>query len=170
MRRLFFVISFLSMMTLVANAQKFALLDMEYIMKNIPSYKIMNKQLEDQSKKWQSEITKIENEVSEMYKKYQNDMVFLSAEQKKKQEEAIVAKEKQGYDLKKKYFGPEGELFKKRETMMKPIQDEIWKVLKEISQKNGFQMIIDRSSSKIVYADPNVDISSSVLSALGFAN
>lgn len=170
MRRLFFVISFMSMMTLVANAQKFALLDMEYIMKNIPSYKIMNKQLEDQSKKWQSEITKIENEVSEMYKKYQNDMVFLSAEQKKKQEEAIVAKEKQGYDLKKKYFGPEGELFKKRETMMKPIQDEIWKVLKEISQKNGFQMIIDRSSSKIVYADPNVDISSSVLSALGFAN
>lgn len=170
MRRLFFVISFLSMMTLVANAQKFALLDMEYIMKNIPSYKIMNKQLEDQSKKWQNEITKIENEVSEMYKKYQNDMVFLSAEQKKKQEEAIVAKEKQGYDLKKKYFGPEGELFKKRETMMKPIQDEIWKVLKEISQKNGFQMIIDRSSSKIVYADPNVDISSSVLSALGFAN
>lgn len=157
-------------MTLVANAQKFALLDMEYIMKNIPSYKIMNKQLEDQSKKWQSEITKIENEVSEMYKKYQNDMVFLSAEQKKKQEEAIVAKEKQGYDLKKKYFGPEGELFKKRETMMKPIQDEIWKVLKEISQKNGFQMIIDRSSSKIVYADPNLDISSSVLSALGFAN
>lgn len=170
MRRLFFVISFLSMMTLVANAQKFALLDMEYIMKNIPSFKIMNKQLEDQSKKWQNEITKIENEVSEMYKKYQNDMVFLSAEQKKKQEEAIVAKEKQGYDLKKKYFGPEGELFKKRETMMKPIQDEIWKVLKEISQKNGFQMIIDRSSSKIVYADPNVDISSSVLSALGFAN
>lgn len=170
MRRLFFVISFLSMMTLVANAQKFALLDMEYIMKNIPSYKIMNKQLEDQSKKWQSEITKIENEVSEMYKKYQNDMVFLSAEQKKKQEEAIVAKEKQGYDLKKKYFGPEGEMFKKRETMMKPIQDEIWKVLKDIALKNGFQMIIDRSSGKIVYADPNVDISSSVLSALGFAN
>lgn len=170
MKRLFFVISFISLISFAANAQKFALLDMDYIMKNIPAYKIMNKQLEDQSGKWQKEIATMENQVADMYKKYQNDMVFLSAEQKKKQEELIVAKEKESYELKKKYFGPEGELFKKRETMMKPIQDEVWKVLKDLARKNGYQMIIDKSSGKIVYADPSIDISSSVLSALGFSN
>lgn len=170
MKRLFFVISFISLISFAANAQKFALLDMDYIMKNIPAYKIMNKQLEDQSGKWQKEIATMENQVADMYKKYQNDMFFLSAEQKKKQEELIVAKEKESYELKKKYFGPEGELFKKRETMMKPIQDEVWKVLKDLARKNGYQMIIDKSSGKIVYADPSIDISSSVLSALGFSN
>lgn len=170
MRKIFFAIAIIIGSTFLMNAQKFALLDMEYIMKNIPAYQIMNKQLEDQSKKWQSEVNTLEEEVSSMYKKYQNDMVFLSDEQKKAQENAIVAKEKQTYDLKKKYFGPQGELFKKRESLMKPLQDEVWKILKQIAQQNGYKMIIDRSSSKIVYADPSIDISNSVLSSLGFAN
>lgn len=170
MKRLFLIMTLAIASLFVAKAQKFALLDMEYIMKNIPAYEIMNKQLEDQSKKWQAELNKLEAEAKSLYEKYQKDLVFLTAEQKKQREELIVAKEKEAYELKRKYFGPEGELFKKREKLMKPIQDEIWKVLKEIAERNSFKLIIDRSSSKIVYADPSVDISSSVLSSLGFSS
>lgn len=151
-----------------ANAQKFALVDMDYVLKNIPRYEMMNQQLEEQSKKWQAEVEKIEAEAASKYKKFQSDMVFLTAEQKKKAEEDIVAVEKRAYELKRKYFGPEGELMKKRQELMKPIEDELWKVFKEVAQRNGVHMIIDRSTSKIVYADPQVDVSSIVLSQLGF--
>jgi len=86
---------------------------------------------------------------------------------KKQREESIVALEKQAYELKRKYFGPEGELFKKRESLMKPIQDRVWAAMKELARRGGLQLIIDRSSSKIVYADPGLDISEAVVSTLG---
>ena len=104
-------------------AQKFALLDMEYILKNIPAYERANEQLNQVSKKWQAEVEALNLEASTMYKNYQNEVVFLSQEQKKAKQEAIMQKEKEASDLKKKYFGPEGELFKKRESLMSPIQD-----------------------------------------------
>ena len=85
----------------------------------------------------------------------------------KQREESIVALEKQAYELKRKYFGPEGELFKKRESLMKPIQDRVWAAMKELARRGGLQLIIDRSSSKIVYADPGLDISEAVVSTLG---
>lgn len=168
MKKIFSILIILMTYSAISFAQKYALLDMQYILKNIPAYQMMNKQLDDQSKKWQSEIEIIEKQSADLYKKYQNDLVFLSAEQKKKQEEEIVKVEKQAYNLKKKYFGPEGELFKKREALIKPINDEVWKVLKDLAKKNSYQMIIDKSSGKIVYADPSLDISSSVLQSLGF--
>jgi len=86
---------------------------------------------------------------------------------KKQREESIVALEKQAYELKRKYFGPEGELFKKRESLMKPIQDRVWAAMKELARRGGLQLIIDRTSSKIVYADPGLDISEAVVSTLG---
>lgn len=149
-------------------AQKTALVDMEYILGKIPAYEMMNRQLEDLSKKWQEEVNREEAEAQKLYKTFQSDFVFLSTEQKKVKEEAIIAKEKAAYELKRKYFGPEGELFKRRETLMKPIQDEVWKSLKELALRSGYQIIIDKSSSKIVYADPSADISASVLQKLGF--
>ena len=103
-------------MGLQAQAQKFALVDMEYILKNIPAYERANEQLNQVSKKWQAEVDALTTEAQTLYKNYQNEVVFLSQEQKKAKQDAIVAKEKEAADLKKKYFGPDGELFKKREA------------------------------------------------------
>lgn len=103
-------------------AQKFALVDMEYILKNIPAYERASEQLNQVSKKWQAEVDVLTTEAQTLYKNYQSEAVFLSEEQKTKREEAIVAKEKEAAELKKKYFGPEGELFKKRESLMAPFR------------------------------------------------
>ena len=96
------------------------------ILKNIPAYEMTNEQLSQVSKKWQNEVEAIQQEAQNMYKNYQSDLVFLSAEMKTKREEEIVKKEQEAQDLKRKYFGPEGELYKKRESLMKPIQDEVY--------------------------------------------
>ena len=104
-------------------AQKFALVDMEYILKNIPAYERANEQLNQVSKQWQAEVDALTTEAQTLYKNYQNEVVFLSKEQKQTRQDAIVEKEKQAADLKKKYFGPEGELYKKRSALMSPIQD-----------------------------------------------
>ena len=104
----------LAIASLTANAQKYALIDMEYVLKNIPAYERANEQLAQVSKKWQAEVEALNLEAATMYKNYQNEVVFLSQEQKKAKQEAIMQKEKEAAELKKKYFGPEGELFKKR--------------------------------------------------------
>lgn len=153
-----------------ASAQKFALIDMEYILKNIPAYEMTNEQLSQISKKWQNEVEAIRQEAQNMYKKYQSDLVFLSAEMKTKTEESIVKKEQEAQDLKRKYFGPEGELYKKRESLMKPIQDEIYNAVKEISEDRGYQLILDRASAmSIIFASPKIDISNEVLIKLGYS-
>ena len=131
---------------ITVNAQKFALVDMEYILKNIPAFERANEQLNQVSKKWQAEVDALQTEAQTLYKNYQNEAVFLSEEQKTKQEEAIVAKEKEAAELKKKYFGPDGELFKKRESLMTPIQDEIYNAVKDISEQKGYSLILDRAS------------------------
>lgn len=152
----------------MALAQKTALVDMDYILSKIPAYEMMNRQLDDLTKRWQTEVSNGESEAQAMYKKFQADAVFLSPEQKKSREEAIIAQEKATYELKRKYFAPEGELMKRREALMKPIQDEVWKALKDLAQSNGYQLIFDRSSGRIVYADPAADISSLVLNRMGY--
>ena len=154
-----------------AAAQKFALVDMEYILKNIPAYERANEQLNQVSKKWQSEVEALTKEAETMYKKYQSESVFLSDEQKTKNEEAIVAKEKEAAELKKQYFGPEGELYKKRESLMGPIQDEIYNAVKEISDQKGYSLVLDRASDAgIIFASPKVDISNEILTKLGYNN
>ena len=158
----------LSAMTM--SAQKFALLDMEYILKNIPAYERANEQLDQVSKKWQAEVEALNTEASTMYKNYQNEMAFLSQEQKKARQEQIMLKEKAAADLKKKYFGPEGELFKKRESLISPIQDDIYNAVKEISEMRGYSLVLDRSSDQgIIFGSPRIDISNEVLLRLGFA-
>ena len=151
-------------------AQKFALIDMEYILKNIPAYEMTNEQLSQVSKKWQNEVEAIQQEAQNMYKTYQSDLVFLSAEMKTKREEEIVKKEQEAQDLKRQYFGPEGELYKKRESLMKPIQDEIYNAVKEISEDKGYQLVVDRASAmSIIFASPKIDISNEVLLKLGYS-
>ena len=177
MNRQYFKALAVSLMTLClialapakAQAQKFALIDMEYVLKNIPAYERANEQLNQVSKKWQAEVEALNTEASTMYKNYQNEVVFLSQEQKKAKQEQIMQKEKEAADLKKKYFGPEGELFKKRESLMSPIQEEIYNAVKEISELRGYSLVLDRASdTAIIFGSPKIDISNEVLAKLGY--
>ncbi|MBE6302385.1 MAG: OmpH family outer membrane protein [Bacteroidales bacterium] len=153
------------------NAQKFALMDMEYVLKNIPAYERANEQLTQQSKRWQAEVDDLTVEAQNLYKKYQSESIFLSDEQRTKREQEILAKEKLASELKRKYFGPEGELYKKRESLMAPIQDEIYNAVKEICESKGYSAVVDRASAvSIIYASPKIDISNEVLAKLGYSN
>ena len=157
--------------TLGAAAQKFALVDMEYIMKNIPAYEMANEQLNQLSQRYQREIEVVNNEASELYQKYLQDKVFLTAEQVKAREQEVVDKEKAATELRYKYFGPDGELEKKRQSLLKPVQDDVYNAIKKIAEEKGYQMIMDRASSTdIVFASPRIDISNEVLAKLGYSN
>lgn len=156
---------------LSAQAQKFALVDMDYIFKNIPAYERANEQLNQVSKKWQAEVDALNTEAQTMYKNYQNEVVFLSKEQKQAKQDAIVEKEKQAAELKRKYFGPEGELFKKRTSLMTPIQEEVYNAVKDIADLRGYQLVLDRASDQgIIFGSPKIDISNEVLRKLGYSN
>ena len=164
-----FVMMFVSTMSM--HAQKFALVDMDYIFKNIPAYERANEQLNQVSKKWQAEVDALNTEAQTMYKNYQNELVFLSKEQKQAKQDAIVEKEKQAAELKRKYFGPEGELFKKRTSLMTPIQEEVYNAIKDISDLRGYQLVLDRASDQgIIFGSPKIDISNEVLRKLGYIN
>ena len=157
------------LMGMSAQAQKFALVDMDYILKHVPQYERANEQLNQVSKKWQAEVEALNTEAGTMYKNYQNEVVFLSQEQKKKKQEEIMNKEKEASELKKKYFGPEGELFKKRESLMAPIQEEIYNVIKDISEMRGYSLVLVRASDAgIIFGSPKIDISNEVLEKLGY--
>lgn len=170
MKRIISLLLLLAVYGIEASAQKFALIDMEYILSNIPAYERANEQLNQTSKAWQNEIEAVSNEAATLYKNYQNESVFLSEAQKKEREQAIVDKEKEAADLKKKYFGPEGELFKKRQSLVAPIHDEIYNAVKAIAQARNFQLILDRASdSAIIFASPAIDISNEVLAKLGYS-
>lgn len=161
-----FIIAF----SFVAQAQKVATVDMQYIMKNIPAYESANEQLEQVSKKWQKEVEQKMKEVQQMYKNYQTEVVFMSDEMKTKREEEIIKKEKEAHELKRHYFGPDGELFKKRESLIKPIQDEIYAVIQELSAKEDYSLVFDKSSAvNIIYTSPKIDISDVVLKKLGYS-
>lgn len=170
MKRLLLIVCMIGAFSLTASAQKFALVDMEYIMSNIPAYERANEQLNQVSKKWQAEVEALDEAAKTLYKNYQNEAMFLSESQKKEREQAIVDKEKEAADLKKKYFGPEGELYKKRVSLVEPIQEEIYNAVKGIATSKGFQLILDRASdASIIFASPAIDISNEVLSKLGYS-
>ena len=153
-----------------ANAQKFALVDMEYILRNIPSYEMASEQLNQLSQRWQREVEAVGKEAETMYQNFLADKVFLTDDQIKEREQEIVAKEKGATDLRFKYFGPEGELYKKRLSLLKPIQDEVYEAIKQVAQQRGYQAIFDRASSaNIIFASPSIDISNEVLARLGYA-
>lgn len=153
-----------------ASAQKVAVLDMDYILKNIPMYESANEQLKQISQKWQKEVETKNEEAKILYKNYQTEVVFLSDEMKVKKENEVVAKEKEANELKRKYFGPEGEFFKKRESLMKPIQDEVYVAVKSVSDTKGYTVVLDKASSQnLIYFSVKADISDEVLQKLGYA-
>lgn len=155
----------------MAVAQKYAFVDSEYIRKNIPAFTSAQEQLDKLSKQWEKEVADGYAVVEQMYKSYQSESVLLSQEMKTKREETIVAKEKEMKELQNKYFGMEGDLFKKREELVKPIQDEILKAIKEIAVDGSYAVIFDTSTGgNILFANPKFDISDQVLEKLGYKN
>ena len=161
MKKIILTLALIIVASAASWAQKFALVDMEYIFSNVPAYEMANEQLNQLSMRWQKE----------MYNSYLADKVFLTEEQVKKREEAIVAKEKEATELRYKYFGPDGELAIKRQSLLKPVQDEVYNAVKKVAEERGYQAIFDRASaSDIVYASPRIDISNEVLAKLGYSN
>lgn len=157
--------------TITANAQKFALIDMEYILENIPAYERANEQINEATTKWQGELEAVMKQAQTLYTDYQKDSSSLSEQQRTKKEEDIIAKEKEAAELRKKYFGPEGELFKMREKLIKPIEDQIYEAVKEVSEQSGYSLVLDRASAtSVIFASPRIDISNEVLAKLGYSN
>ena len=170
MKKILFTLIIALGSVLGASAQKFALVDMDYILSSIPHYEMANEQLNQISQRWQKEVEAVAKEAETMYKNYQGDMVFLTDDQKKKKEEEIVAKEKEAAELRQKYFGPDGELYKKRQSLMKPIQDDVYNAVKKVAEERGYQCIFDRASSAdIIFASPRIDVSNEVLEKLGYS-
>jgi len=157
--------------TAASYAQKYAFVDTEYIRKNIPAFNTAQDQLDKLSKQWEKEVADGYAVVEQMYKSYQNESVLLSQDMKTKREEAIITKEKEMKDLQTKYFGMQGELFKKREELVKPIQDEILKAIKEIAVEGSYAVIFDSAAGgNILFANPKYDISDQILQKLGYKN
>ena len=163
MRKSVLLIMMLFAVSMAANAQKFALIDTEYIMKNIPAAQSANEQMQEATKKYQSEVEALAKEAQKMFQDYQAKSSTLSAAQKTKTEDAA--------ELKRNYFGPEGELAKMRDKLITPIQDDIYEAVKAISQQHGYDMVIDRASATgIIFANPRIDISDEILRKLGYSN
>ncbi len=170
MKKLIISLCMLVGIAVAGNAQKFAMVDMEYIMKSIPAFETANEQLTQISKKWQSEVEVQMQEVQNMYKNYQTELVFLSEDMKVKREEEIVSKEKAAQELKRTYFGTEGELFKKRQSLMKPIQDEVYAAIQDVSKEKDLSLVFDKSSSmNVIFTSPKLDISDLILTKLGYS-
>lgn len=171
MRKISFIIGLLVLSSAMAVAQKYAFVDTEYIRKNIPAFTTAQEQLDNLSKQWEKEVADGYAVVEQMYKSYQNEAPLLSQDMKVKREEAIITKEKEMKELQNKYFGMEGELFKKREELVKPIQDEILKAIKDIAVEGSYAVIFDSAAGgNILFANPKFDISDQVLEKLGFKN
>ena len=170
MKKMLLSMLLLIVTTLAANAQKFALVDMEYILQQIPSYEQANKQIESLSKQWQSAIEAKTNEAKKLYEEYQQNVANMTAEQRTAKEEAVIAKEKEAAELRQTYFGPQGEAMKKRQELISPIQDAIYNAVKEIATQKGYDAVIDRASAQsMIFASPRIDISNEVLLKLGYS-
>ena len=170
MKKLIISLAMMMAVAIGAYAQKFALVDMDYILRNVPSYEMANEQLNQVSQRWEKEVNEVAKEAETMYKNYQSEMVFLTDNLKKTREAEITAKEKEATDLRYKYFGPEGELYKKRQSLMKPIQEDVYNAVKAVAEEKGYVTIFDRASSQsIVYAKPSIDVSNEVLAKLGYS-
>jgi len=150
-------------------AQKFAYVDTDYILNNIPEFNQAQDKLDEISKQWQAEIEGIYAEVDKMYRDYQTQEVLLTDEMKKKREEAIIAKEKSAKDLQKKRFGPEGDLYGKRQELIQPIQDKVYDAIQQLAANSKYAVIFDSSSDLIMlYSNPNLDKSDKVLENMGY--
>ena len=154
--------------TVFAKDQSIAYIDMQYILRNLPQYEQANEQLTMLSKRWQKEIDAAQQEARIMATNYQTEQIFLSEAMRAQREQEIVAKEQEVLELKRKYFGQDGELYKKREALIKPIQDEIYNAIQDLANEKRIDIVKDRSADPaLIYMSSKLDISDQVLHKLG---
>lgn len=152
-----------------AFAQKFAYVNTDYILDNIPEYADAQTQLDDLSMQWQKEIEVKFAEIDKMYKSFQNEAVLLPEDMKKKREDDIIKKEKEAKDLQKKRFGSDGDLFKKRQELVKPIQEKVYNAIEEIANSENYAVVFDKASNAtLIFTNAKYDISEQVLDKLGY--
>lgn len=168
MKKIAFLITAFILTSAFAFAQKYAYVDTDYVLNNIPEYKDAQTILDDFSVKWQKEIEDKLIEVDKLYKDYQAEAVLLPEDIKRKREEEIIQKEKEVKELQKTYFGQEGELFKKRQELVQPIQEKVYNAIEEIAVTKNYAFVFDKAGSiSILFADPKLDISDEVLDEVG---
>ena len=170
MKRIIIVLfaAVMSFGTAFAKDQSVAYIDMTYILKNLPQYEQANEQLTMLSKRWQKEIDAAQQEARVMATNYQTEQIFLTETMRTQREQEIVKKEQEVLELKRKYFGQEGELYKKREALIKPIQDEIYNAIQELANEKHIDVVKDRSADPaLIYMSSKLDVSDQVLQKLG---
>ncbi len=153
----------------VAQAQKYAVIDSEYILHKMPKYKSAQEQVDKFATMYQKEVDDAYKKVDEMFRTFQAEKMLLTDDMKQKRESEILAKEKEAKDLQRKHFGPDGTLFKKREEMMKPIQDQLYNAIKDVATEGGYAVIFDSANNpSLIYINARYDKSDDVLKRLGF--
>ena len=164
-----FLLIVILMTSIGTYAQKFAYVDSDYILSKMTEFAQAEEKIDDFSKEWQSEIELAYEEVEQMYRDYQSEQVLLTSEMKTKREEAIIEKEKSVQSLQQKYFGNNGDLYKKRQDLIKPIQDRIFDAVQQLAASNKYSIIFDASSDLIMlYSNPELDKSDKVLELMGY--
>jgi outer membrane protein len=150
------------------HAQRYAIIDTKYILDKMPDYKSAQKQLDEMAASWQKEIDAQQQDLDKMYKDFESEQVMLSDELKKKREDQLFMKEKAVRDLQRKRFGFEGDLFRKRQELVKPIQDKVYNVVQKLAVQRGYDFILDKSEGiTVIFADPKLEKSDDVLKELG---
>ena len=162
------LIAFVLLGAISVNAQRYAIVDTKYILNKLPDYQDAQKRLDQISAQWQKEIDDKQATLNKMYKDYEAEQVMLSEELKKKREDELFNREKEVRDLQRKRFGFEGDLFKKREELVKPIQDRVYNAIQKIASNRLYDFILDKSEGiTVIFADPKLDKSDDVLRELG---
>ena len=162
------ILSCILSLSLIGTAQRYAIIDTKYILDKMPEYKTTQKQLDDIAAGWQKEIETLQQELDKMYKDYDAEQVMLSDDLKKKREDQLFNKEKTVRDLQRKHFGFEGDLFKKRQELVKPIQDKVYNAVQKLAVQRGYDFILDKSEGiTVIFADPKLEKSDDVLKELG---
>lgn len=168
MKKIILGILFVFGTAIAAQAQRYCIIDSKYILEKLVDYKDAQTRLDQMSKQWQTEIDTRMAEVDRMYKSYQAERAMLSDDVRKKREDEIVEKEKAAKDLQKQHFGYEGDLFKKRQELVKPIQDRVYNAVQKMATNKGYDMVLDKAGGvTLFYADPKLDRSDDVLKLLG---
>ncbi len=169
MKRIILTLAVLFSIVMVSNAQKYGFIDSEYIMENIPAFTAAQEQLDQLSSQYQKELESMHAEIEQMYQDYQAESVLLSDDMKRKREDVIISKEKDYKELQRKYFGPNGDLFKKRQGLVKPIQDDIFNAVQEIATDGSYAVIFDKAGgTTLFFTNPRYDLSDQVLQKLGY--
>jgi len=162
------LLGLVAVMSTQAYAQRFAYVDSDYILSQMPSYKSAQTQIDEQSKKWQEEIDNKFEAIDKLYKQYQAEKVLLTKDMQTKRENEIIEKEREAKKLQNDKFGYEGELFKKREELIKPIQDKVYEAINNVAKNNGLDFIFDKSGDMLMLvSNPKYDRSDEVLEELG---